>query len=591
MRSDENFFHPPHSSGIIRALNVAFRSSDLDSPERTAREYHTGKPVKEDTERRIIEALARTLIEAGLVPLEGAIGPQAPDVETLLADVIDWHIRRWDSLAMGQVGIGMPVRDERPMALAYLRLMTVDLAFRAAAVCSLTDLRITAQQPLSWARKDGRGLLLRSLMKRVGSRRMSVKGRDGLAEQLGVSSQTVDSWLYRGTRPSVSSIVDIGNAIAPHLDGVAAKTIVSDLRRHYALSDIARELATHVGWDEVGDLASAFIRFASGLLSGPWSARADASPAARDERMDVAVAGVRGPQLDAEIAWLRDQEDDPGWRGDLLIAAQKDWGRWLYDLATEIGVAEGAARYVEREYGIRPSAEAKAETVALILDRSRSNSGSGDPAPPPWLEGADPEHAKASLKSDAALDHAQRGLLDEAIRLMRDASDIEPERAWYRVKLAELLADNSLLQSAIDECWIADRLAPDWEQPRVSIGLFLNKAGRFEEAEKHLLATAAHLSRRTLNLSFNLGWAYLERGKPELALIELEAVLEERPEMGLALDMAAFCQFLTGDHVKGWRMAKRAKQLGFGAAYAAASSGEFRKLSKRTTGRRPPAAS
>ena len=197
---------------------------------------------------------------------------------------------------------------------------------------------------------------------------------------------------------------------------------------------------------------------------------------------------------------------------------------------------------------------------------------------------------KEQLKARQQQFPEQRGLLDEAIRLMRDASDIEPEKAWYRVKLAELLADNSLLQSAIDECWIADRLAPDWEQPRVSIGLFFNKAGRFEEAEKHLLATAAHLGRRTLNLSFNLGWAYLETGKPALALIELEAVLEERPEMGLALDMAAFCQFLTGDHVKGWRMAKRAKQLGFGAAYAAASSGEFRKPSKRRPHGPTPAA-
>ena len=587
MSSEEKFFHPPHSSGIIRALNDALRSSDFDSPERTAREYRAGKPVKEDTERRIIEALARTLIDADLVPRVGALGAQSLDVETVLADVIGWHIRRWDNLAMGQVGIAMPVRDGRPMALAYLRLMAVDLAFRAAAICSLTDVRITEEQPPSWAQKDGRGPLLRSLMKRVGRPAMSIKGSNGLAGQLGVSNQTVDSWVYSGTRPSNSLITEMGKVIAPHLEGVAAETLVSDLRRHYALCEIARKLATHVGWDEVGDLASAFTRFASGLLSGPWSAREGASLADRDERIDVAVAGVRGPQLDKEIEWLRDREEDPGWRGDLLIAAHKDWARWLYDLATEIGVAEEAARYVEGEYGIRPSTEAKAETVALILDRARLNAGGSDPALPPWLEGATPERAKAAMKSEAALDRAQRGLLDEAIQLMRNASDLEPESAWYHVKLAELLAENRMLQSAIDECWIAGRLAPDWGQPRVSIGLFLNRAGRFEEAEKHLLATAAHLGRHTLNLSFNLGWAYLERGKPELALIELEAVLEERPEMGVAMDMAAFCHFRIGDHVNGWRKAKRAKQLGAGVAYDAASSGEFRRPSKRSSQARP----
>lgn len=578
MSSDETFFRPARSVDIIRALTEALKSEEEDLTGRTARDYRAGKTVREDTERRIIEALARTLREAGFLPaLEMLQETRSLDPEVLLADVLEWHVHRWDQFAMGQLGIGMPVRASRHMALAYLRLVTVDIAFRTAAICALAGIPFPDNQPPNWARNDGRSSYLHRLMQRVGGRRLSMKGQHSLVSELDVSPQTVDAWFYQGARPSNAHLAAIAALLAEYLESEDAGTLASNLRRHYALCDIASMLADQIGWDATEDVASALVRFSSRLVSGLWTPHRDLSTEDVGQKLQIAVAGVRGPNLDPEVQWLLEREEDDGWRGDLLTAVYKDWARWLYDVTTEIGVSEEAARIARREYQQEVTPEAQDWMAEYILARARFNVGTTNPVGSPWDGEIDSPHAIASRFYDVALDRAQAGLLDQAIASMRQAVELEPEVAWYRVSLAELLADAGKLQAAFDECWIADALAPDWEQPRVFIGMFLNNAGRFKEAREHLLATADHLGRHTLNLSLNLGMAYLETGEPALALAELEVVIKERPEAGMAWDMAAICCFQMGDHVEGRRMAKRAKQLGFGVAHAAAASGAFRR--------------
>lgn len=84
-------------------------------------------------------------------------------------------------------------------------------------------------------------------------------------------------------------------------------------------------------------------------------------------------------------------------------------------------------------------------------------------------------------------------------------------------------------------------------------------------------------SRPGLLLALNLGIAYLHCGKPGKALKEFEAVLGEKRDQGLALDLAAKCYFLLGNHVEGWRHAKEARQLGNMATYNDGVAGVFRK--------------
>ena len=85
------------------------------------------------------------------------------------------------------------------------------------------------------------------------------------------------------------------------------------------------------------------------------------------------------------------------------------------------------------------------------------------------------------------------------------------------------------------------------------------------------------MAKKTINLALNLGMAYLGCNEPEKALNELERVLVEEPDQGLALDLAARCHFLQANHVEGWRKAKEARKLGYTATHVDARAGVFRK--------------
>ena len=175
MELGEQFFHPPSSRKIIRAVTEALKPDDEDLTGRTGRHYREGKQVRPDSEERIFEALAKALIRAGFIPGEPILKEMELPVHDLLTSCIRWHVQRWDNLVGGQRGFAMPVRAHDLMTLAYLRLIVVDLAFRAAAICCLTGRNLAEEQPPLWARENGQGLFLRLLMKRIGGRRLTTK--------------------------------------------------------------------------------------------------------------------------------------------------------------------------------------------------------------------------------------------------------------------------------------------------------------------------------------------------------------------------------------------------------------------------------
>jgi tetratricopeptide (TPR) repeat protein len=574
METEEKFFRPASSNEIIRAVIAALKSDDQELAGRTVRRYQLGESVNKDAEQRIFEALADDLVRVGFVPpIPGAM-EQGFQVHDLLATVIRWHVEAWDDLSGGQRSFAMPVRAEELMTLAYLRLAVVDLAFRTAAVCWLTGSSLPDEQPPLWAGSGARSLYLRALMSKIGSRKLTMKGRNGLAEQVDVSTQAVDGWMYQGVRPSNAHIDAISGVLAELLGDRSAVTLAADLRRHYTLCSLAELLAEHVGWAQVEDLASALIRIASRLASRLQAYRPSVDQEMTECQITVAAEGVTAPQPPPWITWLWEKEEDRAWQGDIFTATRKDWGRWLYDLATEITVADEATRFAKR---LGAKVEDPDQLPRMVVEWHRENSGVTPSSPPPWA--VDPEDSRSGAMAyhDQSLDQAQTGDLEEAIRLMRKAIEAKPGSGWFHVKLAEMLADIGQVDSGIVECWIADGFSPEWEQPRVMIGIILNNASRFEEAKEHLEATADHLGESTINLALNLGIAYFGCEDLEKALREFEAVIEEKPDQGQALELAARCYFLKGDHVEGWRKAKAAKKLGYELTFDDASAGVFRK--------------
>ena len=78
-----------------------------------------------------------------------------------------------------------------------------------------------------------------------------------------------------------------------------------------------------------------------------------------------------------------------------------------------------------------------------------------------------------------------------------------------------------------------------------------------------------------MNLALQLGMALMENGKYQEAIDELAVVLKER-KVPMAVDMSSICHFKLGNREEGWRLAKRANQLGKSVAYEMAVNGEFR---------------
>ena len=182
MDPETEFFKPPSSRDILRAVVRSLKPDDEDLTGRTARHYYEGRHVKEETEDRIILALADTLVDTGFLPDAHPVSETGVSNHDLLTSVIKWHLRRWDNLVGGQKGFAAPVRSGAVLSLAYLRLAVVDLAFRTAAICWLAGSALPDEQPPLWARKDGKGRYLRVLMGRIDSRRLSLKGRNGVCQ-------------------------------------------------------------------------------------------------------------------------------------------------------------------------------------------------------------------------------------------------------------------------------------------------------------------------------------------------------------------------------------------------------------------------
>ena len=581
MRAEHDYFDPPSSRDIVSAIIRALRPDHEHLKGSTAGRYRRGEPVTEYTEEQLFGALAEALAQAGIFPSPPDGKGLHPQAREFLTDAIRWHCQRWDQLVGWQQGWKVPVGAGDIMALAYLRLAVVDLAFRTAAVCWLGSSSLPDEQPPLWAGGNTRGIYLQKLMERIDRSRLTRKRRKegaSLAEQVGVSNQTMDNWLYQGVRSSNHNIDKIAKVLAKYLKDSGAQTVAAALRRHYTLCQLADLLAEVVGRAQVEDLASALIRLASRLLSrlAAYDPRADREMMAC--QMMIATGGITDPlpTPDAWLAWLRDQEEDAGWQGDITTAGQKDWALWLNDLAAEICTA---AQLTQRGEQRGSAADNPKQRLKLLAERRRMLAGRVPESPSPWMVDPDDLSGQAAYYYHRSRERRQAADMEHAEALMREAIKSDPQQALYHVGLAELLGESDRVDEAIVECRIAGKLDLDPEPTQVVIGTLLNNAERFEEARDHLEAMPAQPTRSPARLIFSLelARARLGCGEPAQALPRIETVLAEQPDQGFALDLAARCHFLLGDHTRGWDRAKQARRRGHTATFVAAGAGVFRK--------------
>ena len=534
-------YKAPLSGPILGAVVRELRLQNEVLTDKTAKRYFSGQRVKDDSKRKIFLAIGKELVDQGIIPPSPFLEREELPMERILPLGIAWYADQWDRLVGYMRSTSSPVDRPGLVATSYLRLAVIDMALRASAVFWLAKLPTPDEETPLWAKDKGGAKYLRQLLARCGVPRPT---REQLAEGLEVSDNTIDNWLDTNIRPSRANVDRIAEALAPHIGDIGADTLKSQLHRHYALCALCDLLATHIGHDEVIEIATALVRFTSRNLAGLRKSSQPDLDDTNKAQLFILLFGAQFMSSEHLLRALWRQEHDRDWRTDLM-AVSKPWSFRLTDVALQAHTFDQSTQLAFNEF--RNAAEDMSRNAIEASDRSQI------------------------LRN---LDTFFRQAMQELVH--------RPESAECHYLVGSMLSMGGAVDIGIQECWISACLAPTWELPRVQVGIILLNAGRSQEAREHLESMACGQDGLSPHLAFNLGFARLRTGDAAGALAALEQAIEAQPDHARALDIAAHCAFLIGDEVKGRRLAKLADQLGHSETYREWKDGEYRARNRPT---------
>ena len=521
----------PTSGQIIGTLVKSLGLNDHRLRSKTARRYFAARLeniVKESSRAEIIDGFADALSELGF---RLDTGPERANTTSAIAEMIDWHATHWDRLR----SVLLP-RMSRvyPSHLAvvwntYLRLATIDFAFRIASHLRLMNRTLATVEFLRSASVNQRGAYLNQ------KRENAKISLWDFAEKVGVSNNAVDGWLYRGVRPHDDNLAKIASTLASGSEPSANETILRELRLLYWISDIAESLSEHIGGEASDDIVVRLHDYTSQVY---LKINSDSRFNMRlTDIEELAARGSRSPLASPLLSQLQEQETDDEWKED-LYAAGSDW----------IG------RVLSVNYQLHRS-----EEKALIKESNGQifeNWGINDP--------------RAYEHYLRAMELQNQGRISDAVSELTTAIELDPLDAANHLTLGSVkggigirIGDEALVEEGLQECWTAVSLDSKWIIPWTEIGWLLLGSGRAKEAADHLLSVKPERrpfdSRyyQALAMSFDQLGAYAE------ALNAFESSLKLNPyEPNVAIG-AAVVAFLAGDKRKSSKYRKIARHLGF----------------------------
>lgn len=529
---------------VVKALDIDHEV--LNS--RTARRFFDGRPVNDHNYNQIFLALGEVLVERGIVPEPPVLRQYDAKASYLIAVAINLIAARWDNLVATMQSNSGRTDDPGPAAVGFLRILTVELTVRVFALLRLAELAPDLPETPLWAQENGGGRLLRVL---AGQANLT---RGQLAEQLEVSETTVDNWLDGVHRPTPEHIAAIAAALAGRIDGVTASQLEQGIRRQYAFVQLVDLLVPLIGREQVLELSTALFRFIRLINESISKMEIPPISEAAIAYCDTVQHGTTDPSTHYLLRHLAELEPDSDWKKDIM-AATVPWEVSFLAISGTYAGTRSAAGLAQNIKDVAPDVTYAGEFEIIAQLSGRANSIDYDR----FYRGYQ------SLMYEIWLD----GLVIRRA-LVRDFPtnpDAHSHLGSFLGMVGKHLRNRDLIDEGITECKIAAALLPNWDNPRVEIGIILANYGAYDEALTELERAAELLPKPTPHLQYATGYVLMMLSRHDAALSEFEAVIAARPDYALAHLDAATCAFALGNTRLGARYAKTAHRLGEPAAY------------------------
>jgi tetratricopeptide (TPR) repeat protein len=540
--------------------------------DRTARRLFDAGNLSEARLIKVYDEFARALVDSGIIPdlNTRALGHPSKD-DRLISLALLLYAKMWDGIAGKMRSVPTGGIEGRSWTLPYFRLITIDLAIRLVGFLRLAGIsHLDSEQPV-WVEEAGHGKMLNNLRKRSGLT------RDGLVDRLdSVTENTIDSWLAGKTYPKEVDVVALAHILScGELEGHEHEIIIL-LRRNYMLFKIGELLVKQLAnRKEAADVVTHLLKYTNHALKGLQESSHLLPDMAAKANVGLMTFGCQFPSAEHLIGpWWR-QETDPVWRAD-LDAVQGNWyGRLVY-VFKYLRSAPEAAKWAEKHLHVN-------QEESRLLTEKAVHWAQGTPSIHPGTVKtgfAYRLHGDAKFSASNRMPQAARSAAegddDMAVLHLRRAVELQPLNADYRFELGAQLGKMGSVDEGILECNIAAQLKPEWDLPRIEVGILLINYGRYEEGWQHLEEVAKGVA-MSPHLAFSLAYARMKCNEYAKALELFDVVLKDLPEHAQVLDCAAHCCFLIGQTDRGIALAKEAHKRGAEDTFQDWHEGKYKK--------------
>ena len=521
---------------------IGFFIKSLDFPHKrlrtkTASRYFSGSMdsiVLEKSRTGIFDAVAEVLVDMGVTPMSE--DDDRKEVVDSIAYAIRMQAKNWAEFRTRIHPRLTPVNPENLAKIyaSYARLASIDLALRVGVLWHMAGFAPSESAPdFDWISRDTRGKFLNRKREEAG---LTV---ERFVELTGVSGNAVAAWLYNGARPSDKNIVKIASALTSGAKSASRGALANEIRRFYWFADVAELAIGLIGKDAAEDITRRVCQYAawtnSILEDVKRRAGSDGESSAYILASRLLLGGTSTKESEVFLEVLERNETDAEWKLDLKAA-----GDWL----TRI-VSAGMDVYNEE-----------------VDDLIASSGGR-------LLDDWDVSSPQAYAIYQRSMEFAMRGEFREAIAEVEKAAKLDPNDPANHFSLGSALAgignmmgDESVMNRAMDECWIAVRLDPTWILPWTEIGWIHILSGRHREARDHLLSVRDDCGPLDLRYWQALGMARQELGEMNEALAAFESGLALEPNDKGALVGAFRAASALGDAKRRRKYRKALRHIG-----------------------------